>query len=88
MGTVSISARALCTLDNGTYDVTLSDGDNSVTVQVNVSGYVYAEAVETYTHAKIPYVEVRLADEAGNPIAQFCSSGYRKNVSLDLEGLM
>ena len=43
MGTVSISARALCTLDNGTYDVTLSDGDNSVTVQVNVSGYVYAD---------------------------------------------
>lgn len=84
----TLADLAFAAVANSRNQLTLSLNAHITFFRSVSSGYVYAEAVETYTHAKIPYVEVRLADEAGNPIAQFCSSGYRKQFSLDLEGLM
>ena len=42
-------------------------------------GYVYAEAVEVFNHHRIPFIEVRLVDEAGELIGVMTSSGYRKD---------
>ena len=33
---------------------------------------------------RIPFIEVRITDEAGEPIAVMTSSGYRKDVELSL----
>ena len=46
---------------------------------------VYAEAIELVDHHRMPYAEVRLTDEQGRLIAIFTSSGYRKDVELDVE---
>ena len=42
----------------------------------------------TFLHAKIPFIEVRITDEEGCPVAVFTSSGYRKKTELNLESLM
>ena len=47
-------------------------------------GYVYADAVEVFNHHRIPFIEVRLTDEAGNLVATMTSSGYRKDVELPI----
>ena len=41
-------------------------------------GYLYAEAREIVNHHRMPYAEVRVTDEAGELVAIFTSSGYRK----------
>ena len=64
---------------------TLADLANITFLRAVSSGYVYAEAVETFNHAKIPFIEVRITDEEGCPVAVFTSSGYRKKTELNLE---
>lgn len=46
------------------------------------SGYIYAEARETYDHRRLAGCEVRLTNEAGDLVATFTSVGYRKEVDL------
>ena len=43
---------------------------------------VYAEAVELVNHHRMPYAEVRITDEAGELLAIFTSSGYRKDQNI------
>lgn len=51
------------------------------------SGYIYAEAQETYDHSRIAGCEVRLTNESGELVATFTSVGYRKNVDLPFDAL-
>lgn len=46
------------------------------------SGYIIAEARETYDHQRLAGCEVRLTNEAGELVAMFTSVGYRKNTIL------
>ena len=69
-------------------DLTLSLNANITFLRAVSGGYVYAEAVETFNHAKVPFIEVRITDEEGCPVAVFTSSGYRKKTELNLESLM
>lgn len=39
---------------------------------------LYAEARELVDHRRLPFAEVRVTDDAGDLIAVFTSSGYRK----------
>ena len=49
---------------------------------------LYAEAQELINHHRLPYAQVRITDDAGDLVALFTSSGYRKtNVSIGAEGL-
>lgn len=51
------------------------------------SGYIIAEAQETYNHERMAGCEVRLTNEAGDLVATFVSIGYRKEVKLPFEQL-
>ena len=62
--------------------LTLSIGANVTFLRSVKEGNVYAEAVEVFNHYRIPFVEVRITDDAGELVAVMTSSGYRKNVEI------
>ena len=86
---------ALFTLADLTFAaVANSRGKLTLSLNANITflrparlGYVYAEAVETFNHFRVPFVEVRITDEAGELISTFTSSGYRKNEDLPIDSL-
>lgn len=51
------------------------------------SGYLYAEAQEIFDHKRLSTCEVRVTNDAGELIALFTTSGYRKEVELPFEAL-
>ena len=64
---------------------TNSHGNLTVTSAANItflrganSGVVTAEAHELVNHRHLPFCEVRVTDHAGNLLAIFTASGYRK----------
>jgi len=58
--------------------LTFSTSSNITYFKSVTTGYVYAEATEVVNHPRMPYAEVRVTDEAGELVAIFTSSGYRK----------
>lgn len=58
--------------------LTFSTSSNITYFKSVSAGYVYAEATEIVNHPRMPYAEVRVTDEAGQLVAIFTSSGYRK----------
>jgi len=44
--------------------------------------FVFRSVVTIRRLRRIPFIEVRIIDEAGEPIAVMTSSGYRKDVEL------
>ena len=47
-----------------------------------------AEATEVYNHHKIPYVEVRITNQRGELCCVVTGRAYRKDINLDIDGLM
>ena len=47
-----------------------------------------AEATEVYNHHKIPYVEVRITNQRGELCCVVTGLAYRKDINLDIDGLM
>lgn len=45
-------------------------------------GYLYAEAHEAFSHKRLAHCEVRITNEAGDLIATFNGTGYRKDTAL------
>ena len=58
--------------------LTFSTSSNITYFKSVTQGYLYAEAREIVNHHRMPYAEVRVTDEAGELVAIFTSSGYRK----------
>ena len=58
--------------------LTFSTSSNITYFKSVTQGYIYAEAREIVNHHRMPYAEVRVTDEAGELVAIFTSSGYRK----------
>jgi acyl-CoA thioesterase len=52
------------------------------------SGFLYAEAREIYNHTRISSCEVRITNEAGDLVAVFTGSGYRKDTQLPFPPLI
>src|SRR5574344_1765067 len=55
----------------------------AVTATINIfksesKGYLYAEAHEVFNHKRLANCEVRITNEAGELVATFDSTGYRK----------
>ena len=50
-------------------------------------GRLYAEAREIFNHKRLSDCEVRVTNEAGELVATFVGSGYRKEVELPFEGM-
>ena len=80
----TLADLAFAAVANSRNLLTLSLNANITFLRAVSSGYVYAEAVETFNHAKVPFIEVRIIDEEGCPVAVFTSSGYRKKTELNL----
>lgn len=86
---------ALFTLADLTF-AAVANSHNQLTLSLNATitflrparrGYVYAEAVEVFNHARVPFIEVRIYDEAGELVAVFTSSGYRKKDLIGMDRL-
>ena len=78
----TLADLAFAAVANSHHQLTLSVTANMTFLQSVKQGYVYADAVEIFNHHRIPFIEVRLTDEAGSLIAVMTSSGYRKNVEI------
>ncbi len=51
-------------------------------------GFLYAEAKEVFDHKRLSSCDVRLTNEAGELIAVFNGTGYRKDSALPFEPLI
>jgi acyl-CoA thioesterase len=51
------------------------------------SGYLYAEARETFNHSRLSNCEVRVVNERDELVATFNGTGYRKDVTLPFEAV-
>ena len=80
----TLADLAFAAVANSHDQLTLSINANITFLRSAKGGYVYAEAVEVFNHRRIPFIEVRLTDEAGELIGVMTSSGYRKEVELPL----
>ena len=82
----SVQGGVLFTLADLTFAAaTNSCGTLTVTSTANItfvrgtsSGIISAQAQEIVNHHHLPFCEVRVTDEAGNLLAIFTASGYRK----------
>ena len=84
----TLADLAFAAVGNSRQKLTLSLTTTISFLHTVSSGYVYADAVEVFNHAKIPFIEVRLTDEHTNLVAVFTSTGYRKKDDLQIEGLI
>ena len=75
----TLADLAFAAVANSHDQLTLSINANITFIRSVKEGYVYAEAVEVFNHHRIPFIEVRLVDEAGELIGMMTSSGYRKD---------
>lgn len=62
----------------------------SITSSINIfksekSGYLYAEAKEVFSHKRLGNCEVNITNEAGELIATFNGTGYRKDIQLPFD---
>ncbi len=78
----TLADLAFAAVANSHRQLTFSIVSNVTFLRSVSSGYVYADAVETFAHHRIPFIEIRLTDEAGNLVAVMTASGYRKDISL------
>lgn len=83
----TLADLAFAAVANSHRRLTLSVTANITFLRSVKSGYVYADAAELFNHHRIPFIEVRITDEAGELIAIFTSSGYRKETELPVEEL-
>lgn len=64
----------------------------SITSNVNFfksesTGFLYAEAREVFNHKRLSHCEVNITNEAGELIATFSATGYRKDTVLPFEAI-
>ena len=76
---------AFAAVANSYGQITLSLSANITFLKAASNGWLYAEAREVHHHNRIPYIEVRIAQEDGTLIAIMTSSGYRKKGILPVE---
>ncbi len=82
--TLADLAYAAAVNSHGT--LTLAISTNITYIKSAGKGWLYAEAREVADHSRVPFTEVRVTNEAGDLIAVFTSTGYRKKaVQLPLD---
>lgn len=83
----TLADLAFAAVANSHQKLTLSLNAHITFLRAAREGYVYAEAFETFNHAKAPFIEVRITDEEQLLVALFSSSGYRKSEELAVDSL-
>lgn len=81
----TLADLAFAAVANSYGQITLSLSANITFLKAASKGWLYAEAREVHHHNRIPYIEVRIAQENGTLIAIMTSSGYRKKDILPVE---
>ncbi len=81
----TLADLAFAAVANSYTQITLSLSANITFLKAASNGWLYAEAREVHHHNRIPYIEVRIAQEDGTLIAIMTSSGYRKKDILPVE---
>lgn len=81
----TLADLAFAAVANSYGQITLSLSANITFLKAASNGWLYAEAREVHHHNRIPYIEVRIAQEDGTLIAIMTSSGYRKKNILPVE---
>lgn len=74
----TLADLAFAAVANSRKNITLSLNAQITFLRAVSDGYIYAEAMEVFSHAKVPFIEVRITDEQGRLLAFLTSSGYRK----------
>ena len=83
----TLADLAFAAVANSRNLLTLSLNANITFLRPAREGYVYAEAFETFNHARAPFIEVRIVDEEQLLVAVLTSTGYRKSEELDVDSL-
>ncbi len=81
----TLADLAFAAVANEKKKLTLSVAANITFLRPAGLGYVYAEAREAGGGFRIPFIEVRITNEAGELLALMTSSGYRKDVDIPVE---
>ena len=81
----TLADLAFAAVANSYGQITLSLSANITFLKAASNGWLYAEAREVHHHNRIPYIEVRISQEDGTPVAIMTSSGYRKKDILPVE---
>ncbi len=83
----TLADLAFAAVANSHKKLTLSVTANITYLRPAGLGYVYAEAREVGGGFRVPFIEVRITDDAGTLLALMTSSGYRKDVELKVNNL-
>lgn len=83
----TLADLAFAAVANSHKNITLSLSANIAFLKSVSSGTLIAEARETFNHAKIPYIEVRILTDKGDLVAILTSTGYRKKDELPIDSL-
>jgi len=75
----TLADLAFAAVANNGVPPTFSVSSNMVFIRSVRSGYVYAEAREVVSHHRLPFIEVSVTDEAGEVLAVYTATGYRKS---------
>ena len=81
----TLADLAFAAATNSHARLTLSITSNINFFKAESKGFLYAEAQEVFSHKRLANCEVNITNEAGELIATFSGSGYRKDVELPFE---
>ena len=78
----TLADLAFAAATNSHARLTLSITSNINFFKAESKGFLYAEAREVFSHKRLSNCEVTITNEAGDLIATFSGSGYRKDTEL------
>ena len=78
----TLADLAFAAATNSHARLTLSITSNINFFKSESKGYLYAEAREVFSHKRLASCEVNITNEAGDLIATFSGTGYRKDTEL------
>ena len=84
----ALADLAFAAATNSHARLTLSITSNINFFKAESKGYLYAEAKEAFSHKRLANCEVRITNEAGELIATFNGTGYRKDTELPFTPLV
>lgn len=83
----TLADLAFAAATNSHAQLTLSIESSIHFFKAESKGFLYAEAKEIFSHKRLANCEVKITNEAGELIATFNGTGYRKDIKLPFEAI-
>ncbi len=83
----TLADLAFAAATNSHAQLTLSIESSIHFFKAESKGFLYAEAKEIFSHKRLANCEVKITNEAGELIATFNGTGYRKETKLPFEAI-